>query len=56
MSCLSIIADVTRLEQRPKLLGLFGGKFTGIVRTCKTGTDEYPAGVFAVSSVIGPLL
>lgn len=37
VSCLSIIADVTRLEQRPKLLGLFGG-------------------VFAVSSVIGPLL
>ncbi|KAI5476421.1 MFS transporter, partial [Pseudohyphozyma bogoriensis] len=37
VSCLSIIADVTRLEDRPKLLGLFGG-------------------VFAVSSVIGPLL
>ncbi|GAA6033655.1 hypothetical protein JCM8097_004368 [Rhodosporidiobolus ruineniae] len=37
VSVLSIIADVTRLEDRPKLLGLFGG-------------------VFAISSVIGPLL
>ncbi|GAA5909666.1 hypothetical protein JCM5296_006726 [Sporobolomyces johnsonii] len=37
VACLSIIAEVTRLEDRPKLLGLFGG-------------------VFAVSSVIGPLL
>ncbi|GAA5974356.1 hypothetical protein JCM11641_005232 [Rhodosporidiobolus odoratus] len=37
VACLSIIADVTKLEDRPKLLGLFGG-------------------VFAISSVIGPLL
>lgn len=37
VAVLSIIADVTTLEQRPKLLGLFGA-------------------VFAVSSVIGPLL
>ncbi|BGP12136.1 hypothetical protein JCM10213_004701 [Rhodosporidiobolus nylandii] len=36
-ACLSIIADVTKLEDRPKLLGLFGG-------------------VFAISSVVGPLL
>ncbi|KDE06930.1 hypothetical protein MVLG_02817 [Microbotryum lychnidis-dioicae p1A1 Lamole] len=37
VSCLSIIAEVTRLEDRPKLFGLFGA-------------------VFAISSVIGPLL
>ncbi|GAA5917435.1 hypothetical protein JCM6882_008662 [Rhodosporidiobolus microsporus] len=36
-ACLSIIADVTRLEDRPALMGLFGG-------------------VFAISSVVGPLL
>lgn len=33
----TVIAEVTTLEQRPKLLGLFGA-------------------VFAVSSVVGPLL
>ncbi|GAA5880175.1 hypothetical protein JCM8547_006579 [Rhodosporidiobolus lusitaniae] len=37
IAVLSIIADCTRLEDRPKLLGMFGG-------------------VFALSSVIGPLL
>lgn len=37
VAVLSIVAEVTRLEDRPKLLGLFGG-------------------VFAVSSIIGPLL
>lgn len=37
VSVLSIVADVTTLEQRPRLLGLFGA-------------------VFAISSVIGPLL
>ncbi|KAM0793803.1 hypothetical protein ACM66B_001219 [Microbotryomycetes sp. NB124-2] len=37
VAVLAIIADVTRLEDRPKLLGLFGA-------------------VFAVSSVVGPLL
>ncbi|KAK4046657.1 hypothetical protein OIV83_005940 [Microbotryomycetes sp. JL201] len=37
VAVLAIIADVTKLEDRPKLLGLFGA-------------------VFAVSSVVGPLL
>ncbi|KAG8897414.1 hypothetical protein FRC01_011350, partial [Tulasnella sp. 417] len=37
VSCLSIIAVITKLEQRPLLFGLFGG-------------------VFALSSVIGPLM
>ncbi|KAG8895925.1 hypothetical protein FRB99_000275 [Tulasnella sp. 403] len=37
VSCLAIIATITRLEQRPILFGLFGG-------------------VFALSSVVGPLM
>ena len=62
VSVISIISEVTRLEQRPKLLGLFGfveSPFSSL--TCGSLSDSASVatlrrGVFAISSVVGPLL